>query len=122
MGKSKVVIPKDVAEAIEKLRQGASDGEIEGAAVDGVVITGLWDECEAVWKYAKESEDTLLQAVVNGYEIEATPEDRLREYYQGQLSANVLATATEYHVYIGKRSGVRKTLDILGITVEGVNN
>lgn len=122
MSSEKVVIPKDVAEAIEKLREVVSDFEIVAIAVKGTVTNYMRYECEAVCKYAEDYADTLLQALVNGYEIEATPEDRIREYYRGHEPHALLDTPEKFHVNLGRRGGVRKTLNILGITIEGVND
>ncbi|WP_142385078.1 hypothetical protein [Cytobacillus massiliigabonensis] len=67
--------------------------------------------------------ETLMSALVNGYEIEKTPEEKIRDYYYG-------LKGTECSLELRGQSGsqfrqgwqsVRETLDILGITIEGIN-
>ncbi|MBS4195389.1 hypothetical protein [Lederbergia citri] len=61
---------------------------------------------------------TIMSALVNGYEIEKSPEEKLREYFN---EANVLIPVSKTHYQLGVRDAVRKTVDILGITIEGIN-
>lgn len=58
--------------------------------------------------------DTLIRALYIGYEIEKTPEEQLAEHYRKISTSN-----QEYNA--GICNGIRKTLQILGITIEGVN-
>lgn len=122
---NKVTLPKDVAQSITLLReQGWSNVRIACALNDGHAIEG-----SSVGKLRKfayvdgDNEDVLLSALVNGYEIECTPEEKLREYYEGlvevcndTLNDNLTRDLAAY-----ESAGVFKTLDILGITIEGIN-
>ncbi|MEC1707385.1 hypothetical protein P9E09_06925 [Bacillus mojavensis] len=65
---------------------------------------------------------TLAAALVNGYEVEATPEDRVREYY-AELQEKE-RTSQSRGVSFGlecERDGAINTLNLLGIKIEGVN-
>ncbi|MCY7794146.1 hypothetical protein MOB54_02750 [Bacillus spizizenii] len=68
---------------------------------------------------------TLAAALVNGYEVEATPEESVREYYE-----KTKRTRDEKHsagdrggrqFYNGVLNGIVSTISILGIHIEGVN-
>jgi hypothetical protein len=121
----KVKVTKEVAEAIETLRtQGCSSCAIllkaEGA------LTSEPDLTLNKWAFGFEggTPDFLMTALVNGYEVEKTPEDEVREYYDG-LNFDPLACEIcpkERRVRIEKRLSIRLTLNKLGITIEGVND
>ncbi|MCV4329287.1 hypothetical protein [Bacillus velezensis] len=65
---------------------------------------------------------TLAAALVNGYEVEATPEDRVREYFaelqEKQRTAQSRGVTFSLEC---EREGVINTLNLLGIKIEGVN-
>jgi tartrate dehydratase alpha subunit/fumarate hydratase class I-like protein len=50
----------------------------------------------------------LLEVLVNGYEVEETPEDKVREYYNGMLNTTGPVV-------------IRQVLSLLNIKIEGVN-
>jgi hypothetical protein len=58
-----------------------------------------------------------MQALICGYEVEQTPEDRLREYYERLDKRPLSETPPGWYT----ARGVCNTLDILGITIAGVN-
>lgn len=68
---------------------------------------------------------TLAAALVNGYEVEATPEERVREYYEAVRNLReerYLAGDTEgKRFHAGALVGICTTLNIFGIKIEGVN-
>ncbi|URO01734.1 hypothetical protein 268TH002_37 [Bacillus phage 268TH002] len=86
-------------------------------------VTGEWQErC-----YSLNDLDiiTLAAALVNGYEVEKTPEEKVREYYE-----KTKRTRDERHLagdiegkrfHDGTLVGVCNTLDYTGIKIEGVN-
>ncbi|MEC2215100.1 hypothetical protein [Bacillus velezensis] len=59
---------------------------------------------------------TLAAALVNGYEVEKTPEEKVREYFE-KLWADYCDTN---EIEIAKET-IINTLDLLGIKIEGVN-
>lgn len=114
----KVKLTKKQAEALEQLRSEWSKGAIIRTHVES-----SW----TISKYRPLNElsiEELAKALINGYEVEQTPEEKLREYYE---LSNFLRYDKEDLVptvrqrMIGEQMGVRKTLNILGIKVEGIN-
>ncbi|MED0759107.1 hypothetical protein P4S93_18305 [Aneurinibacillus thermoaerophilus] len=57
--------------------------------------------------------ETFARAVIVGYEVEMTPEEKVREKYE-----SVDPWETYGNAY---RQAIRDTLNILGIKIEGVN-
>jgi len=55
---------------------------------------------------------TIAAALINGYEVEKTPEEKVREYYESYGGS---PSAME------RKEAVQDTLDLLGIKIEGVN-
>lgn len=109
----KPTITKEQAKELEAYRRsGDLDIQILGAACDEV-LGG---------KLAKLDLLTLAAALVNGYEVEATPEDRVREYY-AELQEKERAAQSRGVTFSleCEREGVINTLNLLGIKIEGVN-
>ncbi len=120
---NKVTLPKEVAEAITLLRElWWSNVRIACALNDGHAIEG-----SSVGKLRKfayvdgDNEDLILFALVNGYEIERTPEERLREYYGHHADKCRGIIGVERLEHVLKATAIKHTLDILGITIEGIN-
>ncbi|SET43288.1 hypothetical protein SAMN05216389_11157 [Oceanobacillus limi] len=118
----KVALPKEVAEVIEHLRSLPyySDDKILEVTVDPA------DEWVGAKTDALNGVDTmtLASALVNGYTVEQTPHEKLRNYYEANdwLQDSEEMSSTERQRSLGCRQGVRKTLHILGIIVEGIND
>ncbi|MGO4897543.1 hypothetical protein ACG2QI_23025 [Bacillus sp. GM2] len=55
---------------------------------------------------------TLAAALINGYEVEKTPEEKVREFYESHGGS---PSAEE------RKAAIRETLYKLGIKIEGVN-
>lgn len=68
---------------------------------------------------------TLAAVLVNGYEVEKTPEEKVREYYEAVRNLweeRYLAGDTEgKRFHAGALVGICTTLGIFGIKIEGVN-
>ncbi|MFV9829329.1 hypothetical protein ABPD26_15110 [Bacillus velezensis] len=82
--------------------------------------TGEWlDHC-----YSLNDLDILMlaAALVNEYEVEATPEDRVREYF-AELQEKQRTSQSRGVTFSleCEREGVINTLNLLGIKIEGVN-
>lgn len=117
----KVTVTKEVAKAIEYRRS------IEGGGYNFdkfmQVKTARFNFCEPVEALNAVPIETLASALINGYEVEKSPEENVREYY------NVLKLREEYLEKSGVHGGqhrqgwlsVEETLNILGIKIEGVN-
>ncbi|PAK29582.1 hypothetical protein CJ467_14385 [Bacillus velezensis] len=109
----KPTITKEQAEELKAYRRsGDLDIQILGAACDNV-LGG---------KLAKLDLLTLAAALINGYEVEATPEDRVREYF-AELQEKERAAQSRGVTFSleCEREGVINTLNLLGIKIEGVN-
>jgi deoxyadenosine/deoxycytidine kinase len=116
----KVTLPREVAEAIEDLRKDHYDNR---ALIDEIYEGATRPVLQA---YAEANFDTLLNALVNGYEIEKSPEDKVREYFK-QLSECWFRLFKEGDTnnlgvgYLHRMEAVMHTLNLLGIEIPGVN-
>lgn len=120
----KVKLPKEVAEAIESLRnKGFANCNIFGATLS---VHDHIDEVDVLCSYfngnpepySRRSYDVLMEALVNGYIVEETPEDELRKKYR-----HLRRRIARYGLDIdkGEAKGMRRTLATLGIKIEGLN-
>lgn len=109
----KVKLPKNVTEAIEKCREGYSEKDVIAIAIADYK-SGSYREMQV---FANEYFEVFLKAIVNGYEIEESPEDQVRECFKNPPLFNngIGELSTSY------RNGIRDTLDTLNIKIEGVN-
>jgi hypothetical protein len=119
----KVRLPREVAEAIEYL----CEKESSNYKVAHRVFYSMRGEPDypgqIVYEYFNGDMDELIKVLINGYEIEQTPEDVLRMYYdhfEKKKSQSVFTP--EYKEYLGKIIGIRMALRILGIKIEGIND
>lgn len=114
----KVTVPKEVAEAIDFLKE--HDDNIPyvlyRVSKDKPIIDANCGTLTGLDIY------TIMSALVNGYEIEKSPEEKLREYYsESEDRRRISQGFGNEKRYLGRKEGVNKTLDILGITIEGIN-
>lgn len=124
---SKVTLPKEVAEAIATLRaKGYENFTIMRMGHEAVFSQP--DLTIKRWAFDDNgagNPDLLMSALVNGYEIEQSPEDKLREYYEGCREAYFVASNTgnlsERRYQLGKTVAIKEALRILGIKIEGIN-
>ncbi|PAE09663.1 hypothetical protein CHI02_24160, partial [Niallia circulans] len=58
---------------------------------------------------------------INGYAVEQSPEDKLREYYNELIHRRVTLHTPSGYAQGGEITGVNKTLKILRITIDGIN-
>lgn len=122
MTNAKVVVSKEVAEAIKHFRN--PDGWSWANAsfmLEHFSIANV--DCEYRIAIREMDTDELMSALVNGYEVEKSPEEKVRDYY------DILKLREEYSEKSGvsgsqHRQGwqsVVETLDLLGIKIGGVN-
>lgn len=103
-----VSLPKEVAEAIEKYLEEFSKEALLRNFCDPKFI--CWaPRCKAL---SRIDLDKLMVALVNGYEVELSPEDKVAEYYESLFGANQ---------FDKKEFVLVKTLNLLGIKIPGVN-
>ena len=93
-------------------RIGGPDNYILMAACDGI-LGGEFEDLDLM---------TLAAALINGYEVEKTPEEKVREYYEELCDEFDCAYWSSDEIkYLCKKQAVRETLDKLGMKIEGVN-
>jgi len=110
----KPVITKEQAETLERMRRiGHADKHILMASCDGIIGDDLKD-LDIM---------TLAAALINGYEVEKTPEEKVRELYATnyQRHEQSMPHSKEDIFTSGVAEGIRSTVDCLGIKIEGVN-
>ncbi|AUG37191.1 hypothetical protein CXP43_16270 [Bacillus velezensis] len=118
----KPTITKEQAEAIEFLRSldAVSDEWFLFEYAD--VYFGGEPDSPEFGPIADMNIMTLAAALINGYAVEATPEDRVREYFaelqEKQRDAQSRGVTFSLEC---EREGVINTLNLLGIKIEGVN-
>ncbi|ATH95309.1 hypothetical protein [Bacillus glycinifermentans] len=115
----KPVITKEQAEAFEKLREQYTDEEIVIKYIESEL--DLFDSgCACLYDLGFTD---FLAALINGYEVEKTPEEKVREYYAAnyQRHEQSMPRSKDDFYTSGVAEGVRNTLDCLGIKIEGVS-
>lgn len=120
---SKPIIPREVAEAIESLRKsGATNEQILHSAFAANCGTVTTREQYEIFRYRVNNFETFVRAVIDGYEVDETPEDMIRKRYEGTKYLRCLTVdpsdASNHDAYM---AGMRFVLDTLGIKIEGVN-
>lgn len=120
----KVKLSREVAEALDSLRrQGGGNYEIVAAFIKRRKEIPEIKTLADAFELNKISFDDILNALVNGYEIEKSPEDKVREYYE-RASKRFLSLedgSYEDGYVSGVIDAVEETLNLLGIKVPGVN-
>lgn len=109
-------ITKEQAEAIGFLRKYYDDrGILELYAEDniGCIYQMYGHDCGSVYEL-----DLIdfATALINGYEIAKSPEEKVREFY-----VEALHTAWDERAGRDVQNAIRYTLETLGIKIEGVN-
>lgn len=124
---AKVKVSKEVVEAIEQLRKTMDDDRILYATTSPIIDLGIFKRKEkpAVLTLREILPMKLATSLVNGYEIEKTPEEEITAEWE-RLSG-VWRMACRYNdcgdmrVADAKQSGIKFALDALGIKYKGVN-
>jgi hypothetical protein len=122
---SRVTLPREVAEAIERLREKGLTNygfmnhalNLDRNCAETRIISGWLDE------NFHANFEVLMIALVNGYEIEKSPEDKVREYYEGLIETKTDSLNDPYTRELAayEASAVVKTLNLLDIKIPGVN-
>lgn len=118
---TKVTLPRKVAEALEELRNypGVTDEHILTRA-----LRGHFDDlgrfgCLSEFVRQRGGLITLASAIINGYEVEKTPHDKVREHYEKLVGASGSGEYREQ--YLAAIDTVKIVLDLLGVTIDGIN-
>lgn len=124
----KVIFPKEVAQAIESvLKKHEHDDIINHLALTNwSYLAGMFKkEYSVLYEFAKTSMIDYVNGLINGYEVELTPEEKVRALYeealQIQLKAYNYQPATVSFSQ-GVTTGIAKTLNALGIKVDGITS
>lgn len=113
----KVKITDYQAEAIENIRQ---SGELD----DGGILSRHGDFQGKQRVLNDLTKLQLAAALINGYEVIRYPHlDKVKEYYDENVAAHEASTPDSRRDYYtsGVESGIRLTLEKLGIRIEGIN-
>lgn len=119
---TKVKLTREVAEAIEEMRNAGKTNYSILRQAEGAVVTTSYLTLRR-WAFdtgGAGSPDLLMAALTNGYEIEKTPEDAVREYYE-KARATRRYSGYGQSFTEGRVVGVQHTLDLLGIKIGGIN-
>lgn len=118
----RVKLPREVAEAIEHCRNDDfSNRLIIRLALDERGNTPLRD---LLYYFADTQFDTLVSALYNGYEVEQTPEEKVREMFVDAVNEEEKREGQETALagwWEGRRMAIIDTVNALGIKIEGVN-
>jgi hypothetical protein len=112
---NKVKIPKEIAAEIEKARENVPRVNADHYLLSLAFRYTHGNPGMTLFKFAQENYEDYVQAVVNGYTVDQTPEDKVREFYKDRRKSS------EGSLYWEQANTVQITLDLLGIKIEGVN-
>ncbi|QVY62936.1 hypothetical protein [Cytobacillus gottheilii] len=129
---TQVSLPRNVAEALEEVKPYYRNAEIIatiGRHRKTMVYGTRMDELIAFAHSSYDNLDVLMSALVNGYQIEKSPEELEAERHETLLETyiDLLEKADSYPLYAhakyleGKADGIKIALNTLGIQIEGVN-
>lgn len=120
MNTTKPVLTKEQAKAMESIMEKIEGGSLQALGSKAKAVefklrrfgfVGPRSEADTI------SDDDFIAALYIGYEVEQTPEEKVREYFESLRVSHHCEIQPEDH----KRVAVRQTLDRLGIKIEGVN-
>lgn len=121
----KVTLPKEVAEAIDRLR---ASGKSNMQIVADTLCGSVYPETDnfIIRKFLQKdglNDQLILSALVNGYTIARTPEERIRDYYDEIMKLwEKNDDVFQQGYYEGSYDAINTVLGILSITIEGVND
>jgi len=129
MSNVKVTLPREVAEAIERTRcwnlelirsNSFNTPESDYGIIDRWIMRQYDDKDDGIKMY--------FSALVNGYTVEKTPEEKVREYYEGlyETARNARENGGHYGGFSYEEMHrasltIKTTLDLLGVKITGVN-
>lgn len=124
-----IKLPKKVADTIERIKFNLS----ENMKPCHYLTDWSWlykeyeNDAEILHEYFMEYPVEYMIAIVEGYEVELTPEEkfveRYNEYYKkrNKLIVDDSSDVSEIESLSAHLSGMRETLNIFGIEIEGIN-
>jgi hypothetical protein len=121
----KVILTKEQAEAIEELKEVwdyTTEKNRNYRLIEEKLSDGEW--LSPSFEAANEIPDKdFIAALHYGYEVEKSPEEKVRKYYfeTSQRFFDAPVNSTDKTFYDGMEIGIKRTLNRLGIKIEGVN-
>lgn len=113
-----VKIPRNVAESIERQRGiGANNSDIIHAYMEGGAGHDIHDYVSS----SDGSFDSLISALVNGYETEKTAEEKVYDIYARRKAKTIFPDEYDRGFNNGFMTGIEATLDITENEIIGVN-
>jgi arginine deiminase len=108
----KVVLTKKVADALEIARKRGDEEVIE--VIFDSENSYVSEETKILNEFDRMA---LVHALMNGYEVEETPEDRVKDIFD-----HALRNKDYSDYYLGQCEGIKIVAHIYGIKIAGVND
>lgn len=123
-----IILPRKVADSVKHYRDaGCTNSNIMAR----VITMNFYNEpfADELYEWANKgrgkNREKLMEALVNGYEVEKTPEEKILDYYHEQYmyfqAYSLERDRGKAMVYDAKIDGIKNTLNMLGIEIEGIN-
>lgn len=115
-----VTIPNEVADVIEEMRKRQMTNE-------GICAMALCDDGDSADVLRSIPFNTLMAALINGYDREQTAEQRAHAELRSAYAKRRLDAGYRGHMWTSRElnafaNGIRFTLDTLGVKVVGVSD
>jgi hypothetical protein len=110
----KVKLPKKVVDAIQEIRERRGEDRTLFNYPNIALHAPKVKEYHIINAYINQSEDNFkkyFHALVNGYEVEASPEEKLKEQYDYYVEKGLHVSANAYI----------EVLKTLGLKIKGIN-
>lgn len=121
----KALVTEEQARSIEFLREAYTDGEIMAMYVEDTLGYIEMRHGRDVGCLYNLDALGLATALINGYEVDTTPEAKIKKYYEEALryrrESEDEADIESAEYYSGRIHGVMEVLTILGVDIKGVN-
>jgi DNA integrity scanning protein DisA with diadenylate cyclase activity len=127
MNANKITVPPSVASAI---RHYVNLADTKTEAFTDILSLGYEAErSEIILRHFDHDYDELMEALICGYEVEKSPEEKVAEYYEYVKSEreslqgySTLEIRQQSEKYRTTELAIKNTLDLLGVTIAGVND
>jgi hypothetical protein len=122
MNGSKIVLPKNVAAAIAHY---VNLADTKTEALTDILSMGYEAErSEIILRHFDGNHDELMQALICGYEVEKSPEDKIRAYWKEIMTGweDRHGNKDWERYYEGSHDALITVLGILGHRIDGVND
>ncbi|WP_433959340.1 hypothetical protein [Cytobacillus horneckiae] len=111
----KVKVSREVAEALESAREIRSDETITNMCIARSFVADQ-EPLNKLNPYI------MVKILINGYEVEQTPEELVREYYRfKEMDLKQVTNSYDRGFATGALISIKKTLDMLGVKIKGIN-